>query len=1029
VSSRLSRRRLAVVTAAGLGAVVLVAPSSASADPADTVVLPVHPSAYAATVSEVTGDAGSWAYVVSHDDGSSTIVRHASGGGTGTTDVPGAAVALDLVGAKLGFLSVGTSEDVSAHVLNVSTGADTVVPLAKREFYLGNTSGGLLVGQPQLDDSLALVERSVSGNVVVDKPAGSVPDLSFIDNASLSDATGWAYVAVEPAPGGGPEFHMHIVDVTKSANNDKDLGIADDEPLSVVQTPSFVYWSTFDSISRANRSGSAAGASSRAVPSDVEVDLLAATDSTVMWTGFSGAGFFSSPSAVAGPAAEQKRAMAGRTDAQAEPAHTRWAAAAAAARPAQAAATLAADPASPFFTRVAPGDGTGEPVDVDGGDSVQTIGSAGTTLLAAVGVLAGDAFVDTVQPDGSVHHLSALPNGPAVPYAFDVSPGQLAYSDDREAQIPLFTRNVSVGGGLTVSPQDQRLVDGPALATGVSGDRIAYLTFSPKGALQIVVLHRHKVERTLNVPGFIDAPYFVLSGSRLLITGFDSPGRLVDLTTGASETVPSAASLHGDLLSYADFAGDIFVRDLGRPQNAQNPKQVQSGLCGDFFDCIYSTSVWNNWVSWSSFDSASGDPVVENWRVGSAPVEIPTDGYGGVFADGMFLYPGAGAPNEFDVLGRSLQHLSDAPTTLATLGGFGAFAADDDGVLAWVGTDGALRVGTFAPPAPSGGRVLSTPRGSAFSPNHDGRQDSWSTEVVTDKSLSSWTLSLKNDAGATVRTFSGSGPHGVARISWNGANTAGHPVPDGQYHWTFAGVASDGSGSIHAADGSVPVTGDVVVSRTAPTAVVHAPALASTTRFPRFSLSWGSTATDATYDVRFRERSSAGWGPWHRMLTDAARTSTLFRGRQGHTYHFAARTHDGAGNVASWSASAATAVPYDDFASRLHYSSGWSTDRGDNRHWLGTDHHTSFAGEKVRVRQAGREVMVIGDRCASCGSFEVWLDGHREHTVSTHGAPAVRAVLYHHVFAAGTARHTVRLVALGTAHHARVAIDAIAFVR
>ncbi|MET9564365.1 FlgD immunoglobulin-like domain containing protein [Streptomyces tauricus] len=60
---------------------------------------------------------------------------------------------------------------------------------------------------------------------------------------------------------------------------------------------------------------------------------------------------------------------------------------------------------------------------------------------------------------------------------------------------------------------------------------------------------------------------------------------------------------------------------------------------------------------------------------------------------------------------------------------------------------------------------------------------------------STWTLTLSNSSGTTVRTLTGASTAAAVRPSWNAANTDGARVPRGTYTWKLTAEPRDGQGA------------------------------------------------------------------------------------------------------------------------------------------------------------------------------------------------------------------------------------------
>jgi hypothetical protein len=112
-------------------------------------------------------------------------------------------------------------------------------------------------------------------------------------------------------------------------------------------------------------------------------------------------------------------------------------------------------------------------------------------------------------------------------------------------------------------------------------------------------------------------------------------------------------------------------------------------------------------------------------------------------------------------------------------------------------------------------RLISRNAPLGFTPDGDGHRDVWPADFDLTKPMRSVRLKIVDPAGTTtLATLDGTAPDGSVRdISWNGLTGKGKQLPPGTYHWTLTGRASDGDGSLIAADGSTSVTGTIEINR------------------------------------------------------------------------------------------------------------------------------------------------------------------------------------------------------------------------
>jgi hypothetical protein len=72
---------------------------------------------------------------------------------------------------------------------------------------------------------------------------------------------------------------------------------------------------------------------------------------------------------------------------------------------------------------------------------------------------------------------------------------------------------------------------------------------------------------------------------------------------------------------------------------------------------------------------------------------------------------------------------------------------------------------------------------------------SWSGTWWLSKPAASWQVTIRDRAGATLRTLSGSGTSGQIRATWDGRDAAGKAVADGTFTWALTAQPADGQGA------------------------------------------------------------------------------------------------------------------------------------------------------------------------------------------------------------------------------------------
>lgn len=244
--------------------------------------------------------------------------------------------------------------------------------------------------------------------------------------------------------------------------------------------------------------------------------------------------------------------------------------------------------------------------------------------------------------------------------------------------------------------------------------------------------------------------------------------------------------------------------------------------------------------------------------------------------------------------------------------------------------------------------------------------------------------------------------------------TVGHT-----YSYAFQTV--DGAGNT--------TTDDVayLVTATYAAAIVAVTPTALGTPYLPFRVTWGVAGQPAgtTYDVDYAVKSGATWalGATYHFKTGTSKTSDAFtQGVPGQTYYFRATVHDTHGNATSTSWRGVN-VPLDQKSGT--FSSGWTTISNSRVYWLGSIAATSLNGKTFTIAPTSKSVTIIGTKCAACGKFAVYVDGHYRGTISTASSTTkFRQALWTGINTA-IGKHTIKLVAVLAAHQT-LQIDGVA---
>ncbi|MCW2668049.1 MAG: hypothetical protein JWN57_3011, partial [Frankiales bacterium] len=205
-----------------------------------------------------------------------------------------------------------------------------------------------------------------------------------------------------------------------------------------------------------------------------------------------------------------------------------------------------------------------------------------------------------------------------------------------------------------------------------------------------------------------------------------------------------------------------------------------------------------------------------------------------------------------------------------------------------------------------------------------------------------------------------------------------------------------------------------------------------------FRVSWAGGRTH-TVQWMTRSRGASGWvsGPWRTWLSGTAAGSAVFGAgnrptavRPGQTFYLRVIATDDLGDTGPLSAAVPATVPYDERATGLRYSSGWSAISASGR-FLSTLRVATAPGRIVRLSAEASEISVIGDRCAICGQVDVYVDGARRARVDTRAANTQsRAVLWRSgLLPGGIRNHVLELRTVGTPGRPTVRLDGVALRR
>jgi hypothetical protein len=187
------------------------------------------------------------------------------------------------------------------------------------------------------------------------------------------------------------------------------------------------------------------------------------------------------------------------------------------------------------------------------------------------------------------------------------------------------------------------------------------------------------------------------------------------------------------------------------------------------------------------------------------------------------------------------------------------------------------------------------------------------------------------------------------------------------------------------------------------------------------------------YSATYRPTTTGSYSPW---MTNAAGSARVF-GRPassgvaattvtpGSTYQFRASAVDSFGNKTGTTTSGSAVVPWDQTKATLF--GGRNLSQAED--YFGTVRVLNAAGHYAKIAITGNRFQIIGQRCATCGVFDVFEGSTRIATVDSRAASTqFRVVLFTRTYPTVVAR-TVTIKARGTAGRPNVVLDGFAVRR
>jgi len=164
-------------------------------------------------------------------------------------------------------------------------------------------------------------------------------------------------------------------------------------------------------------------------------------------------------------------------------------------------------------------------------------------------------------------------------------------------------------------------------------------------------------------------------------------------------------------------------------------------------------------------------------------------------------------------------------------------------------------------------------------------------------------------------------------------------------------------------------------------------------------------------------------GGWTSLSTSLTSSSYLSRLASGHTYRFAVRPVDRAGNVGAVRAGSTfrlTAIQQT--TSAVHYRGTWATSTS-TMWWGGTAKSSSTKGSTATYTYTGKSIAWVGLKGYNRGKAQVYVNGVLKATVDLYSGTTLRQRIIWSANYTTSATRTITIKVLGTSGRPRVDVD------
>jgi hypothetical protein len=181
-----------------------------------------------------------------------------------------------------------------------------------------------------------------------------------------------------------------------------------------------------------------------------------------------------------------------------------------------------------------------------------------------------------------------------------------------------------------------------------------------------------------------------------------------------------------------------------------------------------------------------------------------------------------------------------------------------------------------------------------------------------------------------------------------------------------------------------------------------------------------------SYDLQ-RSYDGGAWSTVATGLTTAAWNTFL---TVGHRYRFQVRARDNVGHVGAWKAGSDVkpVITQQAASTVLTYGGTWTV-VSSSSYSGGSARYASTAGRSVSYTFTGRSIAFVAVRGPGRGSARIYVDGVLQTTINLWASTATYRFVGYSKTWTTSAKHTIKVVVLGTAGHPRIDADAFVTLR